>query len=116
MRYPERRFHRAGCPFCGDRGIGGRGARNLCETSQVDRQKHCRETGQVHDARETFGRTTRITPRMNNTENMDKAVQVQLMIDYLTREIIRRPGIQINADSPLISSGLVDSFALADIL
>jgi hypothetical protein len=42
--------------------------------------------------------------------------QVEQMIDYVLREIIRRPGVSISADSPLVSSGLVDSLALVNIL
>jgi acyl carrier protein len=38
------------------------------------------------------------------------------MIDYIVREVIRRPGIQIDEDTPLVSSGLIDSLALVDIL
>jgi acyl carrier protein len=42
--------------------------------------------------------------------------QAQQLIDYITGQIIRRPGVQIGEDTPLVSSGLVDSFALVDIL
>jgi acyl carrier protein len=42
--------------------------------------------------------------------------QVEQMIEYVLREIIRRPGISISADSPLVSSGLIDSLALVNIL
>jgi len=38
------------------------------------------------------------------------------LIEYILREIIRRPGVQIAEDTPLVSSGLIDSFALVDIL
>ena len=38
------------------------------------------------------------------------------LIDYITRQVIRRPGVEITADTPLVSSGLIDSFALVDIL
>ena len=38
------------------------------------------------------------------------------IIEYITAEVIRRPGIQIDEDTPLVSSGLIDSFALVDIL
>jgi len=43
----------------------------------------------------------------------DQALQI---IDYIVREIIRRPGVQIDEDTPLVSSGLIDSLALVDIL
>lgn len=42
--------------------------------------------------------------------------QARQMIDYIVREVIRRPGIQIGEDMPLVSSGLIDSLALVDIL
>jgi acyl carrier protein len=40
----------------------------------------------------------------------------QQMIDYILREIVRRPSVQIDEDTPLVSSGLIDSLALVDIL
>jgi acyl carrier protein len=40
----------------------------------------------------------------------------QLLIDYILKEIIRRPGWTIAVDTRLVSSGLVDSLALVDIL
>lgn len=42
--------------------------------------------------------------------------QVQQMIDYISREVIRRPSVQLDENTPLVSSGLIDSFALVDIL
>lgn len=42
--------------------------------------------------------------------------QAQQMIGYIEREVIRRPGIQIAENTPLISSGLIDSLALVQIL
>jgi acyl carrier protein len=42
--------------------------------------------------------------------------QAQQMIDYIAREVIRRPGVQISEDTPLVSSGLIDSLALVGIL
>ena len=38
------------------------------------------------------------------------------LIDYIRRELIRRPNVQVDADTPLVSSGLIDSFSLVDIL
>lgn len=40
----------------------------------------------------------------------------QQMLAYLRREIIRRPDEALDADTPLISSGLIDSFALVDVV
>ena len=38
------------------------------------------------------------------------------MIDYLRTHVLRDPSVTIDASTPLISSGLVDSFALTDVL
>ena len=38
------------------------------------------------------------------------------MIAYIVDEVIRRPGIQITEDTPFVSSGLIDSLALVNIL
>jgi len=40
----------------------------------------------------------------------------QQLIDYILKEVIRRPGVQIQEETPLVSSGLIDSLALVDIL
>ena len=42
--------------------------------------------------------------------------QAQQIIEYIEREIIRRPGIRIDEETALVSSGLIDSLALVDIL
>jgi hypothetical protein len=41
---------------------------------------------------------------------------MQQMADYIIKDIIRRPGIAVDEDTPLVSSGLIDSLALVDIL
>lgn len=41
---------------------------------------------------------------------------MQQMADYIVKDIIRRPGIAVEEDTPLVSSGLIDSLALVDIL
>lgn len=38
------------------------------------------------------------------------------IIDYVVRELIRRPNVSIDEDTPLVSSGLIDSMSLVDIL
>jgi acyl carrier protein len=38
------------------------------------------------------------------------------MIDYICKEIIRKPAVEITVDTPLVSSGLIDSFSLVDVL
>ena len=47
---------------------------------------------------------------------MDEAGQIKEIINYITSQVIRRHGVEINEGSPLVSSGLIDSFALVDIL
>ncbi len=41
---------------------------------------------------------------------------VRRMIDCVTPRLIRRPAVPIDQDTPLLSGGLLDSFALVDIL
>jgi acyl carrier protein len=38
------------------------------------------------------------------------------MVEYIVNEVIRRPGTQIDEKTPLVSSGLIDSMSLVDIL
>ena len=40
------------------------------------------------------------------------------IIEYIAQEVLRRPEMaaRIELDTPLVSSGLIDSFALVDIL
>ena len=47
---------------------------------------------------------------------MDEAAQIQELLNYIETEVIRRRGTPLTADAPLVSSGLIDSFALVDIL
>ena len=49
-------------------------------------------------------------------ENLKGNEQAQQLIDYIVHEVIRRPGVRINEDTPLVSSGLIDSLALVNIL
>jgi acyl carrier protein len=42
--------------------------------------------------------------------------QIQKMIDFVVRDVIRNQNVQIDVNTPLVSSGLIDSFALVDIL
>ena len=37
------------------------------------------------------------------------------MIDYIV-QLIRKPGVYLGEDTPLVSSGLIDSMALVDLL
>jgi len=38
------------------------------------------------------------------------------LIEYISKEVIRRPNVQLTVDTPLVSSGLIDSFSLVDVL
>ena len=42
--------------------------------------------------------------------------QREQIIRYILDEVIRRPGVSIDDETPLVSSGLLDSFALVDVL
>jgi len=44
-----------------------------------------------------------------------RAGQVYEVTDYIIRKVIRRPGVVIDENTPLVSSGLIDSFALIEI-
>jgi acyl carrier protein len=46
----------------------------------------------------------------------DESMQVAELIEYIRQSVMRNPNAQITADTPLVSSGLIDSFALVDIL
>lgn len=41
--------------------------------------------------------------------------EAQLMIEHIL-QLIRKPGVTIEEDTPLVSSGLIDSMALVDLL
>ena len=41
--------------------------------------------------------------------------EAQQMIDHIL-QLIRKPGVTIDENSPLVSSGLIDSMALVDLL
>ena len=41
--------------------------------------------------------------------------EAQQMIDQVVK-LIRKPGLQIDENTPLVSSGLIDSMALVDLL
>ena len=41
--------------------------------------------------------------------------QAQEMIDHI-RQLIRKPGVSLDENTPLVSSGMIDSMALVDLL
>jgi acyl carrier protein len=42
-------------------------------------------------------------------------LEAQQMIEHIVR-LTRKPNLEINEDTPLVSSGLIDSMALVDLL
>lgn len=42
--------------------------------------------------------------------------EAQLLIKYILENVIQNPAISIDENTPLVSSGLIDSMALVDIL
>jgi acyl carrier protein len=47
---------------------------------------------------------------------MESDAAAQALIEYLKKQVLRSYQIEINEDSPLVSSGLIDSFALIEVL
>ena len=47
---------------------------------------------------------------------MTETEEAQAMLDYLASNVLRRSSVQLTPDSSLVASGLIDSFALVDIL
>jgi len=45
-----------------------------------------------------------------------ETAQADAMIRYMKDKILRKPGLDIGIQTPLVSSGLVDSFALVEAL
>lgn len=43
-----------------------------------------------------------------------ETISTQIMT-YITSEILRQPGRNLDSDAPLISNGLIDSFHLVDL-
>ena len=47
---------------------------------------------------------------------IDNGSSARQMIEYLKTKVLRNPSINIDEDTALVSSGIVDSFALIDVL
>jgi acyl carrier protein len=47
---------------------------------------------------------------------MDISASHARMIDYLKTEILRDPDVEIQPNTPLVSSGMVDSFSLIQVV
>ncbi len=48
--------------------------------------------------------------------NIEYESVVQQMIEYVKTKVLRDANARIDEDTPLVSSGMVDSFALIDVL
>jgi acyl carrier protein len=47
---------------------------------------------------------------------MGRSVETEALIAYVKRNMLSNPSIEIDESTPLVSSGLVDSFALIEML
>ena len=47
---------------------------------------------------------------------MEPSLHASQMIEYIKSKILRDNSVEIRLDTPLVTSGLVDSFALLDVL
>jgi acyl carrier protein len=47
---------------------------------------------------------------------MARSTEAQAMIDYVKKNLLMDASEEIGEDTPLVSSGLVDSFALIEVL
>jgi acyl carrier protein len=47
---------------------------------------------------------------------MDEKALAQKMIEFIRTRVLRDPSLEIAEETPLLSSGLVDSFALVEVL
>jgi acyl carrier protein len=47
---------------------------------------------------------------------MDTKSEALAIIDFLRAKVLRNPAVQLREDTPLVSSGLVDSLALVQVL
>ena len=47
---------------------------------------------------------------------VENAAAVEAMIGYLKKDVLRNSRIDIELDTPLVSSGMIDSFTLVEVL
>jgi acyl carrier protein len=52
---------------------------------------------------------------VNTEELAANGEQMKQLADYILEKVLRNKAVEITADTPLVSSGLVDSFALIEI-
>jgi acyl carrier protein len=85
----------------------------------MDREEHGRQSGAFRHAREIMERTYGTQPRFSQSRVLGEQIRMtpeaQQMIEHIVR-LIRKPGLTIDENTPLVSSGLIDSMALVDLL
>ena len=54
-------------------------------------------------------------PKASPMEAAASNEPMKQLADYIVDKVIKRKGVEVNEDTPLVSSGLIDSFALVDI-
>ena len=47
---------------------------------------------------------------------MENTAAIEAMIDYLKTVVLRNPKAELKPDTPLVSSGIIDSFSLVEVL
>ena len=47
---------------------------------------------------------------------MNEIDQAKSLLDYIMTHVMRRKNVQLTPDTSLVASGLIDSFALVDVL
>ena len=99
---------------------------NHSETAKMDCEEHRRKSGEVGNERETDTGTSGIRKQelartilggrfvcQGSVQCMSS--EAHEMIEHIL-QLIRKPGATIDENTPLVSSGLIDSMALVDVL
>jgi len=47
---------------------------------------------------------------------VENTAAIEAMIDYIKTVVLRNPKAEVNQDTPLVSSGIIDSFSLVEVL
>ncbi len=93
------------------RSLGHCGEKDLSRRPEMDREEHRRKTGSIRHPGETIARTSRAVTGIYQSMTPES----QQMIEYIV-QLTRKPGLSIDENTPLVSSGLIDSMALVDLL
>src|ERR1019366_3229287 len=100
---------------CGGGNWSG-GSENFSETTEMDREEHSRQSRARYYAGEVIEGTSGAQRRvLAEGAQMGMTAEGQQMIEHIVR-MIRKPGLTIDENTPLVSSGLIDSMALVDLL